>query len=258
MSTYDQTLQLYQELADWHEANGPAHVRDRFLILAADAALSAGRDAEADGFRQRLLIANPHHMLKPFASFTEALHSPDVRSYVEDLRRSYPPELAEEMRGEIRGMKANDGEATVPPVPPTLPVIDMDRAPRSPRAPKAGARRSEAREAEAQSPPTRSMGGKGPALAKPPVHAAASEPPSREVPAPGRLGRLAASRREAPLPLVQPAYMMVSPPSGTSDDNDQRGSSWVASGLLGLTLVAGVGLAAYTLLRPFIPADWLP
>jgi hypothetical protein len=43
----------------------------------------------------------------------------------------------------------------------------------------------------------------------------------------------------------------------TEPDAD-RGGAWVALGLFGLVLLAGVGLAVYTFVRPFLPPDWLP
>src|SRR5262245_61857021 len=97
MASADQTLRLYEDLAHWYERQGQAKQRDWFLVLAADAALSAGRMDEAERLRGRLLQANPHHLLRPFDSFAEALKSPDVRGYVTDLRRLYPPETAQQL-----------------------------------------------------------------------------------------------------------------------------------------------------------------
>ena len=44
-----------EELADWDERQGLDQLRDRFLVLAADAALSGGNAVEAERLRGRLL-----------------------------------------------------------------------------------------------------------------------------------------------------------------------------------------------------------
>jgi hypothetical protein len=108
-----QAQRVYQELADWYERQAQAQLRDRFLLLAADAALAAGQPDEAEHLRQRLLERSPHHMVKPFASFAEALRSPDVQGYLYDLRQSYPQETAEQLLQSLHG-----GEAANPPPAP--------------------------------------------------------------------------------------------------------------------------------------------
>src|ERR1700735_3957604 len=97
MSPKTRSLQLYEELAVWYDRQGQAKLRDWFLVLAADAALGSGQAEHAERLRQRLLHVNPHHLLRPFGSFAEALRSPDVESYVADLRRNYPVETAEQL-----------------------------------------------------------------------------------------------------------------------------------------------------------------
>ena len=90
--TGTQPLRLYQDLADWYERQAQPQLRDRFFLLAADAALSSGHPEDAERLRQRLLQLSPHHMLKPFASFAQALKSPDVQGYLSDMRNKYPPD----------------------------------------------------------------------------------------------------------------------------------------------------------------------
>src|SRR3954453_10161227 len=85
-----QPSELYLELADYYDQRGEAQSRDRFLVLAADAAKTAGDANEAEHLRQRLLSVNPHHLLKPFKSFEEALKSRDVTDYINALRRRHP------------------------------------------------------------------------------------------------------------------------------------------------------------------------
>src|SRR4051812_17384469 len=87
-------LNVYRELADRYQQRGQPAMRDRFLVLAADAAHAAGLSDEAEHLRQRLLQANPHHLLKPYGSFAEALDSSSVQIYVQDLRINYPLTMA--------------------------------------------------------------------------------------------------------------------------------------------------------------------
>src|SRR5205085_11918442 len=92
------------------------------LVLAADAALAAGSGDEAERLRLRLLQLNPHHMLKPYSSFAQALEAPDVSTYVRDLRQNYPPEVAE---GLLRMLPAEEDRVSQA-LPPTAPVINPD------------------------------------------------------------------------------------------------------------------------------------
>jgi hypothetical protein len=249
MPTADPIQQLYQELADYHEAHGPPHVRDRFLILAADAALSAGQEDEADRLRQRLLGVNPHHLLRPFASFAEALGSPDVRNYVNDLRRSYPPEVAEELRREIRAEHAPAEGA----VPPTMPVMDVS----PPREPKPVVVYWDNPEPKPTVPLPFSPPPRPPRATKRPAPGQPA-PPARAAPPAGKLARLAAARRQAhPLPAEPVPPLPGLPPADAEEDEATTGR-WVASVLLGLTVALGAGLAVYVICRPFLSISGLP
>lgn len=95
-------LRVYKELADWYERQGQPSMRDRFLVLAADAALTAGLAEEAERLRQRLLQTNPHHLLKPYTSFAQAIRAPDVQTYVRNLRLNYHLGTAENLLRSLR------------------------------------------------------------------------------------------------------------------------------------------------------------
>jgi hypothetical protein len=116
MPPTDTTIRLYLDLAAGYERSGDTAMRDRFLVLACDALLAASRPHEAERVRGKLLAVNPHHMLKPFASMAQAMHSGDVRNYVEGLRRHYPPETARPLLETLRGAVATPAKPISPPI----------------------------------------------------------------------------------------------------------------------------------------------
>jgi hypothetical protein len=140
-------LSLYSELAERYDHLGQVSMRDRFLILAADAALEVGQAGEAERIRLRLLQGSRHHMLRPYASFAEAARAVDVQTYLRDLRTNYPPEVAQQLLDSLKepGAEGKPGAALyqtqsltepqsgsapidaspVRPIPPTAPLIDM-------------------------------------------------------------------------------------------------------------------------------------
>jgi hypothetical protein len=106
--------QTYEQLAERYERQQEPRQRDNLLVLAADAAFNGGQAAEAERLRRRLLELNPHHLLRPFASFAEAVESPDVRDLLADLRRQYPPEYVERLLGKMERNMAPSASATPP------------------------------------------------------------------------------------------------------------------------------------------------
>ncbi len=106
----DALKNLYEELAQRSQRQQETRQRDIFLVLAADAALAAGRPAEAERLRQRLLQFSPHSLLRPYASFAEALQSSDIQDYVADLRRLFPPTQAAKL---LHGGNGKNGAAPI-------------------------------------------------------------------------------------------------------------------------------------------------
>jgi hypothetical protein len=107
MSPLDALPRLYEDLANHYARQGEARQRDNCLVLAAAAALSVDLPAEAERLRKRLLLTNPHHMLRPYGSMAEAMQSGDVRDYVDALRKALPPTTVEKLlnrSGETYGM----------------------------------------------------------------------------------------------------------------------------------------------------------
>ena len=132
MDPRENLLRIYRELADWYERQHQPQMRDRFLVLAADAALTAGRPDEAESLRLRLLKVNPHHMLKPFGSYAQALKTPDVLTYVKDLRVNYPANVAEDL---LRTLQVEAKPAAAPPVPLLEKELFVDEKPPEPARP---------------------------------------------------------------------------------------------------------------------------
>jgi hypothetical protein len=97
MQTVESLPSMYEDLANHFSRQGESRQRDQCLVLAADAAHRAGMTQEAERLRKRLLLTNPHHLLRPYTSMGEAMQSNDVRDYVLDLRKQWPPENVAKM-----------------------------------------------------------------------------------------------------------------------------------------------------------------
>ena len=122
---------MYEELANHFARQGESRPRDQCLVLAADAALSAGVPEDAERLRKRLLLTNPHHLLRPYASMSEAMESSDVCDFVLDLRKQWPPEMLEKL---LHRPAPAETLALSPLETVTKPVKPPKRAPR-PEAP---------------------------------------------------------------------------------------------------------------------------
>jgi hypothetical protein len=223
MSSKARSMQAYEELAVWYDRQGQAKLRDWFLVLAADAAVSIGQPDQAERLRQRLLHVNPHHLLRPYGTFAEALRSPDVESYVADLRRNYPPETAEQLLQSTR-RKQSEEPAPPPVVEPELKVYRGRETPAE-AAPVLRARTTQA----------------APEISIPATGIPAPPPPRMPTPV--------AWKRTAPTapPFAEPPQAAI-----IDDEGPTALGYWVSSLLFVVTLVLGVGLAVYALVGPFL------
>lgn len=239
-------LQVYKELADRYERQGHAAMRDRFLVLAAEAAFSSGNPEEAERLRQRLLQGNPHHMLKPFSSFAQAMQSTNIQIYIHDLQVNYPPSTAEELLHNLRSgnppppQAGEEGETLTGTVPDINPLIELHDEPTLPLATtkeplKVYPLRDEPKLAPPPAPPAK------PAQASRPAPRKAPTPPA-STPAP--------RPRSQPMPprSAAPAAVPPPPPPETAP-----AGAWLPLILFGMTVTAGIALAFYTLARPFLP-----
>jgi hypothetical protein len=214
MAPMEKAFQIYEELAEREALRGGTAQRDRFLVLAADAAWTADQPAETERLRQRLLHGNPHHLFKPYHSWAEALQSPDIRSYLGDLRKNCPVEKAEQLLREKPAAEPAAAAAAAEPEPEEPAVLRLQSPPEKPAPPR-------------PAPP-------------PPAKPTATLPR----PAPVRPPTLPAPFVAAP----------VSPAAGTEDDEPEqaRADVWIATGLFVLILAIAVALAGYTLVWPFL------
>lgn len=231
MAGVNDPIRIYQDLAERYAARQEPQLRDRYLVLAADAARAGGQADAAERLREQLLKANPHHLLKPFGSFAEAMRSPDVENYVAALRRTHPAEAAAQLLTTL-------GAPPAPPPKSALPEPAM-------RLKEDAAPEPSIYKVKTAPPPP------------PPPTAERPAPPRQPVPLPPIVP--AASKREvyAIRPDPDPARRLrseVMPP----EDLDEPAGGWVASLLFVLLLAFGVLLLAYTLAQPFLPFHWLP
>jgi hypothetical protein len=249
-------MEIYREIADLEERRGSAQTRDRFLILAADAALQAGYEDEADALRERLLESNPHHLLRPYPSFAGAMHSADVASYVADLRGCYPPEEAARLLDSLRNggpgptAEAPGAHGSTLPFPPGSAAgehapADLDFLPRE--KPVESGRRNPPSVSDfdvdaAAVAPT-------PIPFQPPEEPRTKRPPTTLPPT---------TLLPPPMPAAEPSVPRPAKPalrrSKPAGEPPSAVNSWVASTLFVLLLIVGVALAGYTIARPYLPA----
>jgi hypothetical protein len=255
-------VRIYRELAEQCDQRGEAQSRDRYLVLAADAAQQAGDQAEAERLRQRLLQVNPHHLLKPFSSFGQALQSRDVSDYIKALRRRHPVDQAATLLQTMPAAKPVEQPVAAPPAAApriAAPAIQkqaaaeffriqqpLDSAPTqlrqrpSPPAPGPAAASNAGR---LRTPP-----------AEPPRSAPRSLPP---LPLPAQPQRPAESSPFRPPPRVAPPSVPAYPIYQGPREATSMGA-WLCSFLFVLILLGGIGLAVCTLGRPFLPNNLVP
>jgi hypothetical protein len=233
------TVQIYEELADREDSRDNPQMRDRFLILAADAALTAGTRDEAERLRSRLLTYNPHHLLRPYPSLIEAIKSPDVSSYIADLRHSYPPDEAFRLLEEMRAGQESLG---------TVPTPESE-SPREYEAPDQMETLTD-RPAYPFPDPPKAAPELLPELPKPklPKRPAPPEPPREEDSLSPRIAQ-EVYPYPAPSVVMQPRRPLREP----DDEAPSALPFWVGNILFGVLLVASVGLLVWTFARPFLP-----
>ena len=258
MDSASERLGVYRELADTYDRLSQASMRDRFMILAADAALEAGQPVEAEALRQRLLQASRYHMLRPYNSFAEAIQSPDVQTYLRDLRANYPLEVARQLLATLLPTGAvstapaarqsppaplpiDPPPEIYPMIPPTAPLIDIFGRQAPTARPTWQPTLSAAMEPLEMTP-------------APPMHRPLAQPvPGRSQPA--RPASVPQPNR-APAPPAARILPVPPPQRRPPEPAEPTGGSWLTFLLVGIVVGSGVALAVYTLGRPFLPPGW--
>jgi hypothetical protein len=241
MDPRENLLRVCKELADWYERQRQPPMRDRFLVLAADAAMLANRPDEAETLRLRLLEVNPHHMLKPYASFAQALKSPDVLTYIKDLRVNYPAKVAEDL---LRRLQTEDKCSPGANPAPAAKAGFGGSSGAGPVPAASGELFLNSKEAHRDLAPTAPPG------ALPiPYDLAPLRPDSRpqtlplQAPVPIR----PRSPKPAPLPFAADSV-----PARAAAERSTNGGSWLTILLFLLVLASGAALAGFTFLRPYL------
>ena len=287
MSSDMDSLSIYRELADRYDKFGQFSMRDRFLMLAADAAFQAGQTQLAEDLRQRLLRQSRHHMLRPYSTFAEAMAADDVQTYLADLRANYPPETAAEL---LDGMKGGGKKsaaidqtqpvdwtpgATPGPtnIPQTAPLVDpykagggtskpawqpvkplriLDEPQDVPDTTSTNRPKSQPLPGRKSPPPT-ILEPPAPLAPRPTAQIPLATPiPPPQVPA----VPIPPPKKQATKPIPAPAPRPVRPPNTTNPAPGTEGG-WLSAVLVAIAVLLGLGVAAITLGRPFFPAEWL-
>jgi hypothetical protein len=255
MPAAERRIIVYRDVADCYDRCGQESMRDRFLVLAADAALSSNQIDEAERLRSHLLQRNPHHLLKPYASFEEAMKSVDVQNYVAALRRSHPFEKAEYLLETLRPPSSRSSE--LPDDARILPLPEAEEHVRD--------QASKYRAGSGSPDPAVSCYSLQPTSPEPkPISPAFNGPsPPRSKPL-TQNKRKAASTRANQGSDIYPIRPDLDPKTQWKHtDGIVLESSWstaelVSSFLAGVVFLGGLALAVYVFVRPLLPKDWLP
>lgn len=291
MSNHQEMLDVYVELAEIYEEQGQPQMRDRFLLLAADSALSCGQPDEAERLRKRFLAANPHHIVKPYSSFAQALCAPDVQNYVSNLRKNYPEEVAQDLLETLR----KDFGPRPAPSTANRPAVEGTANLSGPHQPDFGTLQDEGQEDVAKTAPlplwipsvvsnashedertdnvegtlspdgidrTLSPDDRPSASAPSPLEQTmppqAHRPPAR--PAPARVPPAETAPPAAPAhrPRGGPHHGRSAPiappaPRRQPEEEPESGNSLLAGFLFVLVLLSGMALFGYTVAKPFLP-----
>jgi hypothetical protein len=257
--------QLYLQLAEQYEYRSEPKMRDRFLILAADTAASAGQGPEAERLLQRLLRSSPHHMLKAFTSFAEATQAEHIRTYIDDLRKNYPLDTAENLLQSLRQDQepppAAATWATPLPVAPTRPGHTDSEHTLPGLLPEEPDAFNLMPMDEPDDDKTQVIPVKPVAQPRPLARPALTQPPTPYPvvkPLPATQSDSAPPRPRQP---VSPKAGKPRPAGKTArrpKPKEEPGGGWLSMMLFGVVLTLGLVLVYYALLRPVFHITWLP
>ena len=237
-------IELYQQVAEAYHAQSKYQERDRFLVLALDAASSAGHNVQAEQIRTKLLELNPNHLIKPYLNCAVALQSPNFITYASQLRKNFPPVKAQALLNELGGPRTPArpkatmlAETTFPMAEPledrktpTWSQLNVEMKTRTGAGPNIGI---------IQTPEPRSLSSNDPL---------ANVPMSPQPPAPFNLA-------PAPRTTAQQKPQIIPAPSRRSQPRDtiDAGSGVVGNFLFIVLFLAAIATLAYIFVLPFYP-----
>lgn len=257
MATTSEAVEVYRQVAEEYQRLGAPEKRDRFFLLAADAAYALGHREEAERLRRSILNGNPDHLLKPYGSLEEALRSPDIQAYVQQLRRRYPLESASALLVQLRRTgQASPAASSLPPPRHafddlTLP-LETDVRGNGQAATPPG--RSAVRPAASPRPGKEKPMSDAAQPGRPANNPKAVWPagtPSRETPGgPGVFGLKPEPLPPRPSPLAPAAAPLAAP---TSAPEEPIAGAWVGGMLCVVAVLAALALLVYVFAAPFVP-----
>jgi len=98
---YELEMLVYCKLAQLADQKRQLLSRDRFLLLAGEAATRAGFPSVADRCRQLVVGNSPHHVVAQFPTLADVLRSDEGRALFQRLQRYCPFEKAEYLLSEL-------------------------------------------------------------------------------------------------------------------------------------------------------------
>lgn len=249
MATTCDVIEVYQGIAEeFHRLEVPQK-RDRFLLLAADTAYARGDRQEAERLRRLILNRNPNHLLKPYATFEEALRSADIQTYLQQLRLRYPPESAMELWAQLKRTGQTTVAASFPAMPqPSAPLSAFVNGPtdgtrvagNGPLINVGNIRASEEHAMNDAQP--------GRPTTNPPSWQTPS-PPGQASAGPGIFGL----RPEPTPPLRPPTTPSFAPAPPPPAVEEPVAGAWVGGMLCVVAVLAALALLVYVFAAPFVP-----
>ena len=102
MRDHELAMLAYVKLADLSQQKRQLLGRDKFLLLAAAAACSAGWPEVAQRCQRLVLENNPSHLIGKFATMADALRDPEFQPFRTRLERFCTYEKAEHLLHELQ------------------------------------------------------------------------------------------------------------------------------------------------------------
>lgn len=239
--------ELYQQIAEAYQAQAKYQERDRFLVLALDAAQNSGQSATAEQIRQRLLELNPNHLIKPYNNCAAAMQAPNFIAYVSQLRKNFPAAKAHALLQELGGAVPSKPKRTMLADSTTFPTAIPAEDPKTPTWSQFQIE-------------TKAKGNAGPSIG---IFNVTEEP--RMTPANDPLANVPVSSTQPTVPFkLEPPVrrdpeharmpeIVPAPRQSSSREADSAAGAWVGNLLFIILFLASVATLGYIFVLPFYP-----